>query len=237
MKLPVIKIFNSNVLETKNLTHDVKCIRLSVPDNFEFKAGQYLSLSIIRGDGKKIRKPFSISNSPKKKNTFIEFCIKIVPNGLASEFIKTLKQGNEVELFGPAGKFTVNDFNKDLIFIAAGVGIAPFRGIIADLLSRNFDKEIILLKSARSEEDSLYDKEFGRLSKEHTNFKFYNIFSNPKNSPLDKGYVQDFLDKYTTHNFTGNFYICGLKEMIEDVKKKLQSLGFEEKQIFYEKFD
>ena len=214
---------------------DVKSLKLSVPDDFEFKAGQYLSLSVIREDGKKIRKPLSIANPAEKG--IIEFCIKIISGGLASEFVKTLKLGEEVELFGPAGKFVINDFDKDLTFIAAGVGIAPFMSMIPDLLKRGFKKNILLLKSARNEKDSLYDSELDELRELNYNFKFYNIFSHPIAKNQNQGYVQDFLEKYILHDFNGNFYICGLKEMIDDVKMKLLSLGFKEERIFNEKFD
>jgi len=232
----MIKIFNSRILETKDLTSGVKSLKLSVPRDFDFKAGQYLSLSVPRNDGKKIRKPLSIANPPQSRNESIEFCIKIIPNGLASEFVKTLNKGDEVELFGPAGKFVVSDFNKDLIFIASGVGIAPFMSMIPDLLKRGFDKSIILLKSAKNEEDSLYNEELEELQGKYSNFQFYNIFSHPIKSQ-NHGYIQDFLERYVPENFKGNFYICGLKEMINDVRKKLLSLNFKEGQMFNEKFD
>ncbi len=231
----MIDIFSSKVLRIKDLTNDVKLFRLLSPANFNFKAGQYLSLSVIKS-GKNIRKPFSIVNPPREKS-FIEFCIKIIPNGVASEYVRKLKLGDEVELFGPAGKFVVNDFNKDLIFIAGGVGIAPFMSIISDLLNRKFNKKIILIKSSRTENDSLYDAELEELSAEYPNFVFYNVFSNPRRKDLDIGYVQDFLEKYTPEKFSGDFYICGLKEMIERVEEKLLSLGFKQEQIFKEKFD
>jgi Na+-transporting NADH:ubiquinone oxidoreductase subunit F len=231
----MIKIFNSKVLEARDLTADVKSLKLSVPDDFEFKAGQYLSLSVIREDGKKIRKPLSIAN-PEEKG-IIEFCIKIIPKGLASEFVKTLKAEEEVELFGPAGRFVVNDSDKDLIFIASGVGIAPFMSMIPDLLKRGFRKKITLLKSARNEKESLYDSKLNELREQNSNFEFYNIFSHPIAKKQNQGYVQDFLEKYIPDNFNGNFYICGLNEMIEDVKRKLLSLGFKEEQMFNEKFD
>jgi len=233
----MIRVFSSRVLNTDYLTRNVKSLKLSVPEDFDFKAGQYLSLSVIRDDGKKIRKPLSISNPPKAGNKFIEFCIKIIPDGLASDFVKTLKKGDEVELFGPAGKFIVNDFTKDLVFIAGGVGIAPFMSIIPDLLDKGFEKRMILLKSVRSEKDNLYNYELERLSEKYFNFKFYNIFSHPIDNELNKGYIQDFLERYIPKDFKGNFYICGLKNMIDDLKEKLIFRGFKEEQILNEKFD
>jgi len=232
-----VEIFSSKVIGIGNLTSDVKWIRLSVPSNFDFKAGQYLSLSVINKNGQRIRKPFSIVNSPKIRNENIEFCAKIIPGGLASEFIKKLKTGDNVELFGPIGKFVVNSPDKDLIFIASGVGIAPFMSIILDLLSKEHKKKIILIKSARTEEDNLYDKELAELSKKHHNFEVHNVFSHPKNEELDRGYLQDFLEEYIPEDFKGDFFLCGLEEMIIDVKAKLSAMDFKEEQIFTEKFD
>ncbi len=237
----MISIFKSKILEIEKPTRDLRIIRLSVPKDFEFKAGQYLSLSVFRSDGAKIRRPLSISNPPSKKgkNNCIEFCIKLIPKGLASGYIKKLKVGDEVELFGPAGKFLIHeDENKDLIFLAAGVGIAPFASIIPDLLNKKFRREIILLKSSRDEKSALYDKEFSKLEKEYKNFRFQNIFSQPKNKKSEnRGHIQEFLEKYVPEYFKGKFYICGLQEMIEETKEKLKSLGFKEEQMFEEKFD
>ena len=32
-------------------------------------------------------------------------------------------------------------------------------------------------------------------------------------------------------------YVCGLKEMVDDVRKELKQRGFDRKQIIYEKYD
>jgi ferredoxin-NADP reductase len=34
-----------------------------------------------------------------------------------------------------------------------------------------------------------------------------------------------------------DIYLCGLKEMVDDVRAVLKALGFDRKQIFYEKYD
>ncbi len=239
----MISIFKSRVLDVKNQGEDIRFLKLSVPSDFEFRAGQYLSLSVLRQDGAKIRRPFSIVNASdeKSKNKEIEFCAKLISGGLASEFIRGLKVGQEVELFGPAGRFTIDSSkDEDLFFIASGVGIAPFVGMITDSLNKNHEGRIILLKSARTEKDSLYDEEFSELSGKHENFEFHNVFSQPR-TPEGKsgnvGHVQDFLEKYVPKDFDGNFYICGLKEMIKETKEKLKALGFKEERMFDEKFD
>ena len=72
----------------------------------------------------------------------------------------------------------------------------------------------------------------------YRNFEFHNILSRPRTKNFeDKGYAQDFLEKYLGKDFKGEVYICGLSLMINSVKEKLISLGIPEKNIFYEKYD
>ena len=232
-----IRIFESKILEIKSLNPSVKYLKFSLPKDFEFKAGQYISLSVF-ADGKKFRTPYSLATIPGNK--FAEFCIKLVENGKSSNFIKTLKKGDEIELFGPAGKFIIdeNSKNKDLIFISAGTGISTFMSMIPSLLEGGFKNKLIFLKGFKTEENILYDKEFKELESKYKNFSFYNILSSPKNKNFkNKGYVQNFLDKFIPKNFQGDFYICGLSEMIDIVVKKLENKGVKENRIFFEKYD
>ena len=232
-----IRIFESRILEAKYLNSSVKCLKFSVPKDFNFKAGQYLSLSVF-ADGKKFRNPYSIATIPGNK--FAEFCIKLVDGGKGSDFLKNLEEGDNIELFGPAGKFVIdeNSEKKDLIFISAGTGISTFVSMIPYLLKKGFKNRIILLKGFVNENEILYDEEFLELQENYKNFEFHNILSNSKNKKFEnKGYVQDFIDKYIPKNFHGDFYICGLREMIDGVVKKLEDKGIKKNKIFFEKYD
>jgi len=232
----MIQIFQSEVLDVKNLKGGVKIFRLSVPENFSFRAGQYVSIS-VPFEGKKLRRPYSIASSPKEKNS-IELCIKIISGGLASNYVKDLKKGDKIELFGPAGKFIVygDSMEKNIIFVSVGTGITPFVSMIPDLLEKGFKNKIILVKGFRYGENILYDEEFERLRKKYPNFGFYNVLSRPETSDFkNKGYVQDFLAKFLPEN--PDVYICGLTEMINAVREKALGLKIPENRIFFEKYD
>lgn len=231
-----IRSFKSKILEIKSPNPSVKYLKFSLPKNFKFKAGQYVSLSVFV-DGKKFRVPYSFASAPNNK--FAEFCIKLVKNGRSSNFIKNLKKGDEIELFGPAGKFIVNEKSKDddLIFISTGTGITPFRSMIHALLKEGFKHKIILLKGFRNENEILCEKGFSKLRKKYKNFEFHNILSQPKNKDFeDKGHVQDFFDKYIPKNFQGDFYLCGYREIVKDVAKELEEKGVAKKRIFFERY-
>ena len=232
-----IRIFESKILEIKSLNPSVKYLKFSLPKNFEFKAGQYVSLSVFI-DGKKFRIPYSLATTPGNK--FAEFYIKLVKNGKSSNFIKTLKEGDKIELFGPIGKFIIdeNSKKKDLIFISTGTGITPFISMISTLLKQGFKRKIILLKGFRNKDETLYEKGFSELQKNFRNFEFHNILSQPENKNFkDRGYVQDFLGKYIPKNFQGDFYLCGRKKIVKNVAKKLEDKGVEKSRIFFDKYN
>ena len=52
-----------------------------------------------------------------------------------------------------------------------------------------------------------------------------------------QGHVQAHLAEAIEDRRNLDFYLCGLKEMVDDVRALLKSLGFDRKQIFYEKYD
>ena len=230
--------FESKVLEIKKMGEEVKEITFSVPKEFTFKPGQYASIEVEK-DSKKIFRPYSIASSPRLKRR-IKLCVKRVQGGLASEYLFSLKKNQPVKILGPMGNFTLTDesLEKEIIFIAAGTGLAPFVSMITYLVEMGVQKKIILLKSTRHEKGILYDAELKKLQKKNHSFKFYNVLSQPKKEKYEnKGYVQDFLEKYVPEEFEGEIYICGLKAMIESVEKKLKEMKVSEKQIFYERYD
>jgi len=228
--------FETTVLKTKELTPSVRSIDLSVPEDFKFDAGQYVSI-VIDDNGKKIARSYSIASDPKLKH--IELCVKKVENGPASCFLHRIKPGDKIRTIGPAGVFTLADKTEsDVVFISTGTGITPFRSMIYELLSSNFKNKIYILSGFRYENEVLYKDEFEELKKGNDNLQNYEIVSQPTpNYNGEKGKVQDLIKKYIPENFSGRFFICGLTDMIDDVSEFLISSGTPKQKIHFEKYD
>jgi len=227
--------FESGILEIIELSPSVKHLKIFVPSEFIFIPGQYISF-IMEIDGKKLRRPYSISSPPSEKG-YADLCIKIVENGLASEMINEMQVDDKIEVLGPLGEFTIKNKDKDLVFISSGSGIGPFRSMIRDLLENNFEYNITLLTGYRSEEDILYDNELTQLSEEHENFEYKTVLSQPSEvyeGPT--GRVQDLIKSLEIPN-QADYYICGLNDMILSVRQLLVKKGVEMKDIYSEKYD
>ena len=146
--------------------------------------------------------------------------------GVCSNFLCATKPGDEVLLSGHTGKrfLLPTETNKhDYLFFATGTGIAPFRGMIMELLEGPdgpTSSEVHLVMGAAYRSDLLYDECFVKLSEQHPNFRYHTVLSREIQSDGSRGgYVHHYLDrqlelhKPMLTNERTLMYICGLAGM------------------------
>jgi ferredoxin-NADP reductase len=204
-----------------------------------FTPGQFVSV-IDRNEGKPITRAYSIA-SPRGGNRF-SLCLNRVPDGLVSPYLFGLHPGDEVEMGEPLGYFTLRHPGHRVVFIATGTGIAPFRSMLLDHLPRT-QPHVTLLFGVRYEHGLLYRAEFEELDRKFPSFRFLPTVTRPTESWKGlTGRVQAHLDEAIALRTPDDLeitdvYICGLKEMVDDVRQELKNRGFGRKQIIYEKYD
>jgi NAD(P)H-flavin reductase len=208
-----------------------------VPDveQLHFKAGQFVSFNELL-QGKKITRPYSIASLPDG-NRF-ELCLNLVQEGIFSPFLFEMKPGDSVEMSAPLGFFVVRNPTKEALFIATGTGIAPFRAMAPDYLSHPHAAQLTLLFGLRYENSIYYREEFEEFARGHSNFHFWPTLSRPDPAWTGRtGHVQVHLHEAIGERRDMDVYICGLKAMVDDVRAILKGLGFDRKQIIFEKYD
>lgn len=203
-------------------------------DRLEFAPGQFVSLK-EKFEGKEIIRPYSIA-SAQAGNRFA-LCLNRVEDGIFSPYLFTLREGDEVEMTPPLGYFTLRNRERDVLLIATGTGIAPFRSMLLSHLPE-LECPATLLFGTRYEETILYRDEFEDLQARYPHFRFWPTITRP--GPEWKGRtgrVQSHLDEALEGKADIDAYLCGLKEMVDDVRAGLKQRGFDRKQIIYEKYD
>ncbi len=204
-----------------------------------FTPGQFVSV-LEKVDGKEITRAYSIA-SPRGGNHFA-LCLNRVPDGPLSSFLFTLRPGEEVEMQEPLGYFTLRHPARRAVFVATGTGIAPFRSMLLDHLPRT-QPHITLLFGTRHEQGLLYREDMERMAREFKTFQFLPTLTRPDESWRGRtGRVQAHLDEALNPRspeemINIDVYVCGLKEMVDDVRHELKCRGFDRKQIIYEKYD
>ena len=234
-------MLKAKLLSWRELAPEVRHFEFEVPgiETLAFTPGQFISVVEHEG-GKEITRPYSIA-SPRDGNRF-SLCLNRVPDGLVSPYLFRLPIGSEIVIHEPLGYFTLRHPGHRSIFVATGTGVAPFRSMVEDYLPR-IQPHLTLLFGVRYPTGLLYKDEFERLAAEHANFRFLPTVTRPDESWNGRrGRVLDHLDDALALTnpeelATLDVYICGLKEMVDDVRANLKARGFDRKQIIYEKYD
>lgn len=212
--------------------------RITSPDNFSFIAGQHGSFIIEHT----IRRNYSFT-SPPSELPFLETCVDTTPMGPGSKWLMGLKTGDQVALLAPLGRFIVDkESPRKKVFIATGTGISAIRSMILDFLSDPHESlitnnELTLYWGVRYEENVFWDEQFETLVKEHANFSIIRIVSQPTSTWQGRvGRVTDFVTKEEIDLTQSEFYLCGNREMIVDMRGILIHNGVPQSQIFSETF-
>jgi ferredoxin-NADP reductase len=203
-------------------------------EQFQFVPGQFLSF-VSEIEGKPITRAYSIASIPDQNR--VALCLNLVDDGHLSPRLFAMQPGEEMEVKGPYGGFIFRE-KRHTICVATGTGIAPFRGMLQQRVPEDPDHEYTLLFGVRHELGLLYRDEWERMAAERPNFRFVPTLTRaPETWTGRTGRVQPLLLEAVGDRRDFAVYICGLKEMVDDVRAQLKEWGFDRKQIVFEKYD
>ena len=220
------------VTDVRRDTPDVKTFRVVGTDGkklFEHMPGQCAKVS-IPGVGESM---FSITSSPTNEE-FMEFSIKKC--GCVTEVIHSIEAGQQITVRGPYGRnFPVEeDFkDKDLLFIAGGIGLAPLRSVINYVrhFRKNYGK-VVVVYGARSADDLVDIEEIKSEWMSEENFEVYLTIDRPQEGWTGHvGFVPSYVKEIGLDpNMTA--VLCGPPIMIKFTLQGLLELGFDKKKVY-----
>jgi len=226
----------ARLLEWREIAPEVRHFVFEIPEveQFSFVPGQFVSFHADI-NGQQFTRAYSIASAPAG-NRF-ELCLNLVKEGHFSPHLFALKPGDTIAITGPFGTFVFRDPARDSLLIATGTGIAPFRAMLPSRLAADPAHQYTLLFGARYQHGLLYSEEFEALASRFNNFRFWPTLTRPENWTGRTGRVQAHLADALGVSRDQNVYLCGLKAMVDNIRLTLKSLGFDRKQIVYEKYD
>jgi Na+-transporting NADH:ubiquinone oxidoreductase subunit F len=225
---------SSKLLKVVELNEDTLHFDFSFDPYIEFKAGQFFMLEVNNGNEKSVNRAYSIASPPINHESF-SFCVKILPDGLGSQFLANLEPGDEVKIMGPYGHFVLREADKDIVMIATGTGLAPFMSMLPILFKEGFKRPITLFFGVRYEHDLFYVDQLRKWETEHDNFTAVITLSRPDDSwEGESGRVTAHLAEFPVENC--KIYICGNGAMVKQVKAEMLERGVEKGDIHLEQF-
>jgi sulfite reductase subunit B len=148
----------ARVVEIEKMTEIETMFKIELPKGYSLshRPGQFVEVSLY-GIGEA---PISISSSPSRSNGHFELCVRDV--GKVTHAMHQLNVGDIVGIRGPFGRgFPIERFRgKDLLFVPAGLGLAPLRSMINEVLDdRGKYGRVIVMYGTRSPDLILFHDE------------------------------------------------------------------------------
>jgi len=227
------------VVSNEAVTHDMRhlVLRLEQPEDFRFFPGQYVDIGL---PGSEATRSFSMANISAKESGQLEFLIRVYPGGLFSEFLDCrLAHGDELELTGPFGVFTLRDSPSDLVFVGGGAGMAPILSVLRSLAERDPSRKATYYYGARGRRDLCFDKELRALEEALPGFTYVPALSEPNDGESwdgELGLITDVVRRHESDLRRADAYVCGPPPMVEAAIAVLEDLGAPAGRIFYDKF-
>ena len=138
------------------------------------QAGQYIRIGVdIRG----VRhwRAYSLTSEPDRSDRCISITPKLVESGVVSPYlVRHGRPGTIVSLGGVEGDFVLPDSVPDkLLFISAGSGITPIISMLRSLCRQNAVGDVVLLHSARNEDDVIFGRELRQIERSNPGFRLH----------------------------------------------------------------
>jgi ferredoxin-NADP reductase len=163
--------------------------------------------------------PLSVASSPTEGVVKITTGISADPSDFKKALLE-LEKGMTISMSGPVGLFYSKNSSPSL-FIAAWIGITPFRAMIKqmEIEGTGFEKQVKLLY-LDSGKSYIYKDELD------------------KNTSIEVTYFETIHDLYqeidtfiTTHNNDGNYLIAGSKPNVEAITNHLKNKNISKQNI------
>ena len=217
------------------LTHDIRRLVLSGDEQLQFKPGQYADITIPGSD--EVRS-FSMANLPGGE---LEFMIKLYPDGKFSGLLADggLSEGDEVEVTGPYGVFTLRQSERPLLFVGGGAGMAPILSLLRSMADKGIDRKAIYYYGARTVQDLFHLEELAELEQRLPNFTFVPALSHlGEDVEWDgaRGLITDVVSEAERELGEMDAYLCGPPPMVDAAIEMLDSNGVPENRVYYDKF-
>jgi len=210
-------------------------------ERFEFKAGQTCDMVIPNPaytDDRGNTRTFSIASVPGVAPLL--FATRLTD----SAFKRTLAEaplGSPLELDGPFGSFTLHhNAARPAILFAGGIGITPFRSMVADATRRKLPHRITLLFSNTSASSAPFLEDLEQWARENSNFRLApTITAGLPGEPwsfetgrIDAAFVKAHVDDPAA----AVFYIAGPAGFVQAMQRVATEIGADPDSIKSEEF-
>jgi ferredoxin-NADP reductase len=150
--------------------------------------------------------------------------------------------GTKVEIEGPWGEFTLPKDPQDIVLLAGGIGVTPFRAMAEDASARSLLHDISLIHSNRTPEETPYLAPLKRWTTANHRFTYLPTMTQMEKSQqpwvgargrIDAAFLDDVLDDDRNG---ARYMVAGPKAFVDSIVAALGEVGVTPDRIQAEDF-
>lgn len=213
------------LIEKKQETADVVSFIFVPEEPLHFKAGQFIHhvLHHLPTDDRGSDRWFTNAAAPFEKNVRITTRIDPEKSSSFKKKLQSLAIGKKLEISNITGDFILEDPEKEYVFIAGGIGITPFRSILAELDHAKKPIKVSLIYANRDQQ-IVYKEELEAIAQRNPAFQIHYVFS-PEH--IDEKKIKELV----TDMQKPMFYISGPEQMVDNIGETIKKMGVGQERI------
>lgn len=219
------------VAEVIRETADACSLVFDVPDElsgeFAYRPGQFLTVR-VPADGGAVARCYSLSSSPE---TGDRPAITVKRAGYGSAWlVDHVSEGDELDVLPPAGTFTPDSLDSDLLLFAGGSGITPVMSIVKSALARGRG-QVTVIYANRDENSVIFARRLRELAADNPRLLVIHWLDSVQGHPAPAA-LAALARPFRDHEPL----LCGPGPMMEVVREALGQLGIPSGRIRAERF-
>jgi ferredoxin-NADP reductase len=219
------------IKELRQETSECLSIVFEKPRGFTFEAGDWMDLRFPVPEFP-VGKTYSFASSPTEPDLMIIFRKGVSPFKKA---LANVKPGETMLITQYGSNGFLLDRRSPAVFLAGGVGIAPFRSMIKELVDARRILDVLLLFSNRSNEFS-FRTELEAWQKAYPTFKTVFVVTGGEGRFTSKR-IQAYLESNGIEHLTPQYYIAGSPDMVRSCEHSLFDVGIEKNSMKTDSFE
>lgn len=230
------------LVEKREVAEGTTAFLWEKPEGLTYIAGQTGDFTLVgprEADAEGPMRTFSLASAPHEPHLMIATRMRETAFKRA---LRDMPVGGAIDFDGPIGSFSLHENTKrPAVFLAGGIGITPFRSMVADAAERVLPHKISLFYSNRRPEDSVFLDDLQGFAKKNENFKLVATMTDMEKSKEpwagERVYISaEMLARHLPQKGSPIYYIAGPQAMVTAMRALLKEMKVSNDDIRFEEF-
>lgn len=225
--------WEAEVVAHERRTLNIAVLTLRTSQRMDYLPGQ--SVAVETDVRPQMWRYYSPANSPRSDDT-LELHVRLVDGGAVSgALVQAVGVGDVLRLGAPIGRDLVIDHQRDVLLIAGGTGLAPFKSLVDHAANERSRRRIRLFVGARTRRDFYDMTALQDYARRVPGLTVVPVTSEDPRFSGERGRVVDVALQHGTWP-NEEIYLCGSPEMVANSMAALHAAGVPDERIHQEEF-